>query len=67
MFKRGQKAVLKTEVLLLGANMTQVRCPKCNRLLGYFKGTGEIQCPRCRKENKVYFDTQKKIVIIRAS
>jgi LSD1 subclass zinc finger protein len=47
--------------------MTQVRCPKCKRLLGYFDGTGEIQCPRCRKEAKVYFDTKRKTIEIRAS
>ena len=47
--------------------MTEVRCPKCNRLLGYFEGKGTTQCPRCRKEAKVYFDTKLKIVEIRAS
>jgi phage FluMu protein Com len=47
--------------------MTAIRCPKCGRLLGYFKGEGEIQCPRCRKDIKVYFDTDKKIIEIRAS
>lgn len=39
--------------------MIPVRCPKCNKLLGYFEGKGEIQCPRCRKESKVSFDTEK--------
>ena len=47
--------------------MTPVRCPKCGRLLGYFKGQGEVQCPRCRKDMKVYFDTDKKFITIRAS
>lgn len=47
--------------------MTEVRCPKCGKLLGYFNGKGEIQCPRCRKDSKVYFDTVKKITEIRAS
>ena len=41
--------------------MTPVRCPKCGRLLGYFKGKGEIVCTRCRKD-KVYFDTDLKVV-----
>jgi phage FluMu protein Com len=44
-----------------------IRCPKCGRLLGYFKGEGETQCPRCRKEAIVHFDTEKEIVEIRAS
>ena len=47
--------------------MTEVRCPKCGKLLGFFNGKGEIQCPRCRKDSKVYFDTAKKITEIRAS
>ena len=47
--------------------MTPIRCPVCGRLLGYFKGEGEVQCPRCRKDIKVYFDTKKKIIEIRAS
>ncbi len=47
--------------------MTEVRCPKCNKLLGYFEGKGFTLCPRCRKDAKVYFDTVKKIIEIRAS
>lgn len=47
--------------------MDAVRCPKCNRLLGYFEGKGVILCPRCRKDVKVYFDTKRKITEIRAS
>ena len=47
--------------------MTPVKCPKCGRLLGYFDGKGETVCPRCRKDTKVYFDTEKKIIVIRAS
>lgn len=47
--------------------MTQVRCPKCNRLLGYFNGKGVVLCPRCRKDTKVYFDTEQKITEIRAT
>lgn len=42
--------------------MTPVRCPKCGRLLGYFDGMGEIICTRCRKDAKVFFDTNAKIV-----
>ena len=42
--------------------MTPVRCPKCGRLLGYFEGKGEVICPRCRKDAKVYFDTEAKII-----
>ena len=37
--------------------MKPVRCPKCDKLLGVFRGKGEIVCPRCRKGLKVYFDT----------
>ena len=44
--------------------MTPIRCPKCNRLLGYFDGKGVIACPRCRKDIKVEFDTTKNIVKI---
>lgn len=47
--------------------MNPVRCPNCNRLLGYFEGKGIILCPRCRKNIKVYFDTKLKIVEVRAS
>jgi phage FluMu protein Com len=47
--------------------MTEVRCPRCGRLLGYFTGQGVIQCTRCRKGVEVEFDTTKDIVKIRAS
>ena len=47
--------------------MQPVRCPKCNRLLGYFDGKGFVLCPRCRKDVKVYFDTKLNITEIRAS
>lgn len=47
--------------------MQPVRCPKCNRLLGYFEGKGVVLCPRCRKDVKVYFDTEANITEIRAS
>ena len=47
--------------------MTPVRCPKCNRLIGFFPGKGEMECPRCRKHMIVCFDTDKKEIRIRAS
>lgn len=47
--------------------MTEVRCPDCGRLLGYFDGKGVVQCSRCRKGVKVEFDTKLDIVKIRAS
>lgn len=47
--------------------MVEVRCPKCNRLLGYFEGKGVVLCSRCRKNMKVYFDTEKNHIEIRAS
>lgn len=47
--------------------MKEIRCPKCNKLLGYFDGSGKVQCPRCRKDTIVHFDTEKKTVVIRAS
>lgn len=47
--------------------MSQIRCPKCGKLLGFFNGSGEVQCPRCRKDTKVYFDTDKRIIEMRAS
>ena len=37
--------------------MIPVRCPKCNKLVGFFDGRGEMECPRCRKHNIVHFDT----------
>jgi uncharacterized Zn finger protein (UPF0148 family) len=45
--------------------MTPVRCPKCGRLLGYFDGKGEVVCPRCRKDVKVQFDTERNVVKIK--
>ena len=47
--------------------MIPIRCPKCNRLLGYFDGKGVVLCPRCRKDTKVEFDTKTKKIDIRAS
>ena len=47
--------------------MTPIRCPKCNRLLGYFDGKGEVACPRCRKDTMVVFDTTKNEIKVRAS
>lgn len=47
--------------------MTPIRCPKCNKLLGFFEGKGDVLCPRCRKDVKVFFDTRVNVVEIRAS
>ncbi|MFA5340181.1 MAG: Com family DNA-binding transcriptional regulator [Clostridia bacterium] len=33
--------------------MTEIRCKKCGKLLGYGKGEFEIKCPRCKTKNKV--------------
>jgi len=41
------------------------RCPVCNKLLGYFEGQGEMVCPRCRKANTVFFDTEKTPVLVK--
>lgn len=30
----------------------EVRCMKCNKLLGHIKGEYEIKCPRCKTLNK---------------
>jgi LSD1 subclass zinc finger protein len=46
--------------------MQQIRCPRCNRLLGYFEGSGVVQCSRCRKGVEVEFDTKKKIIKIKS-
>lgn len=46
--------------------MTEVRCPKCGRLLGYFDGKGVVQCSRCRKGVEVEFDTNVDKVEIKA-
>lgn len=45
--------------------MTPVRCPKCDKLLGYYEGKGEMMCPRCRKQTIVCFDTERKKAYIR--
>ena len=42
--------------------MIAVRCPECGKLLGYFSGEGEILCPRCRKNTKIYFNTNSNTV-----
>lgn len=47
--------------------MTEVRCPRCGRLLGYFDGKGVVQCSRCRKGVEVEFDTKTDHVNIRAT
>ena len=46
--------------------MNQVRCPKCNRMLGFFEGKGEIVCPRCRKKTIVCFNTERMKVEIKS-
>lgn len=28
--------------------MTEIRCPKCNKLVGKVSGGFEIVCPRCK-------------------
>ena len=42
--------------------MSPVRCPQCGRLLGYFKGEGELVCPRCRRDAMVYFNTNEQLI-----
>lgn len=42
--------------------MSPVRCPQCSRLLGYFKGEGELVCPRCRRGAMVYFNTNEQLI-----
>lgn len=46
--------------------MIEVRCPKCGKLLGRYEGRGEVQCPRCRGNTIILFDTEKKKTEIRA-
>ena len=41
-------------------SVEEVRCPKCNKLLGFYDGKGEQVCPRCR-DLKIYFDTELNI------
>jgi phage FluMu protein Com len=36
-----------------------VRCKKCNKLLGKIDGIYEIKCPRCGEINTSYFDKEK--------
>lgn len=33
--------------------LTDVRCQRCNRLLGKFNGQAEIKCPKCGKINRI--------------
>lgn len=42
--------------------MSPVRCPQCSKLLGYFKGEGELICPRCRKDKLVCFNTDEQLI-----
>ena len=46
--------------------MTPIRCPKCNKLVGYFEGRGEMECPRCRKQNIVCFDTNRRTIELKS-
>lgn len=39
--------------------MTPIRCPKCNRLIGYLEGRGEFMCPRCKDKTILRVDTEK--------
>lgn len=39
--------------------MTPIRCPKCNRLIGYIEGRGEFMCPRCKDKKIFLVDTEK--------
>lgn len=32
--------------------LEEIRCKKCNKLLGKIKGEAEIKCPRCRTLNE---------------
>ncbi|PWU66583.1 zinc finger domain-containing protein [Gracilibacillus dipsosauri] len=34
-------------------DLKEIRCTKCNKLLGRIKGIGEIKCPRCQTINKI--------------
>lgn len=48
--------------------MREIRCPKCKKLLGKFRGQGEIKCPRAGCGTLFTFDTEKdEIKILRAS
>lgn len=39
--------------------LTEIRCPKCRKLLGRFDGRGEMPCPRCRSNTPlIRFDTR---------
>jgi phage FluMu protein Com len=39
--------------------MPEIRCKKCNKLLGYIQGDYEIKCPRCKPEHKEKGNTNK--------
>lgn len=39
--------------------MREVRCLKCNKLLGKIKGEAEIKCPRCGTINNINSDRER--------
>ena len=38
--------------------MIEVRCKGCGKLLGYFKGKGDIKCPKVYCGGRNIFDTE---------
>lgn len=40
------------------ATLQDMRCTKCNKLLGKIAGTAEIICPRCKTHNQLRGDTK---------
>lgn len=38
--------------------MTPIRCPKCDKLIGYLEGKGEFMCPRCKDKRIIKFNTE---------
>lgn len=41
------------------SELTEVRCPKCGKLLGKFTDRGEIKCPKCRDNLLIAFEIAK--------
>lgn len=33
--------------------LIELRCKKCGKKLGHFKGEAEVKCPRCKEMNKI--------------
>ena len=49
-----------SEDILMNSGIKEVRCHKCNRLLGNISGYYDIKCPRCKELNRHLMDIARK-------